>query len=250
MDQREKEIDWILEEKYDGEKSRAFYADLERLENGEPVDYIIGYRPFLDCAIDLSYRPLIPREETEFLTNRAIQALRGKFGRGLHVLDIFAGSGCIGLAILAHLRYSQVDFSDISPDAIIQIHKNARINGLIGARAKIFESNMFAELPEKKYDCIFANPPYISEQNYASLDESVKNFEPREALLAHDEGLFFLKKFLAEAPYWLAKSGYLFVEFDTPQKDEIEHFIDESRWKYKFWHDQFDQPRWLVLEKK
>src|SRR5690606_26669366 len=97
------EEQWLLEEKYAGAESEAFRADLKRLTGGEPLGYVIGHVPFLDCRIHLDSHPLIPRPETEYWVEKAMVAIKevagGPEARPLHVLDLCAGSGCIGVAV-------------------------------------------------------------------------------------------------------------------------------------------------------
>ena len=153
---------WLIRDKYGGEEvvsrvtrsdfaRRQFLknieADFDRLEAGEPIDYVIGWREFLGCKIDLSSRPLIPREETEFwvgevLRDRfsctcpskpwrsgdemgsrkteatcevAFSSTKNDFSRPLRVLDLFSGSGCIGLAVLKNIPNAKVTFGEKDP---------------------------------------------------------------------------------------------------------------------------------------
>jgi release factor glutamine methyltransferase len=101
------EIKWLLEEKYQGEKSEAFFSDCKRLALGEPLAYIIGYSPFMNCKIWLDNKPLIPRPETEYWVNEAIDTIKNNatLSLGLEItspkiLDMCAGSGCIGVSLL------------------------------------------------------------------------------------------------------------------------------------------------------
>src|SRR5512138_3415194 len=96
-----REEEWLLKEKWNGEKSEGFFADCQRLRDGEPLAYVIGHTPFLNTIIYLDSKPLIPRVETEFWVEKAIMEIQD-FSRGqtlgtVQVLDVCAGSGCIGV---------------------------------------------------------------------------------------------------------------------------------------------------------
>ncbi|MEM9336764.1 MAG: hypothetical protein AAGA35_02840 [Patescibacteria group bacterium] len=104
---------WLLEEKYNGEESDEFLADVKRLKNGEPLAYVIGWIPFLDCQIWLDSHPLIPRPETEFWTERAITSIIGLSAltpHPVHILDLCAGSGCVGTIVATSLPVARFDF--------------------------------------------------------------------------------------------------------------------------------------------
>ncbi|HET8575107.1 MAG TPA: peptide chain release factor N(5)-glutamine methyltransferase [Candidatus Paceibacterota bacterium] len=241
---------WLLREKYHGQETEKFFVDVSRLENGEPVDYVIGSRPFLDCNIDLSYRPLIPREETEFWVKNAISKIKEKTpqNQSINILDIFSGSGCIGIALLKHLPLAQVDFADFSTDAIQQIQNNLEKNKITKDRTEIFHSDVFKDIPPKHYDFIFANPPYIPEKNFESLDISVRDFEPTEALVGGEDGLFFIRKLIDAAPSFLTPGGKLFIEFDTEQKNQIKKILQKlPHFSYHFEKDQFGLFRTVQL---
>ncbi len=239
-----KEKEWLLREKHNGQETPEFLEDMKRLESGEPIDYLIGFFDFLGCRIDLSYRPLIPRAETEWWVEQAIPNGGHQMFKG-SILDVFAGSGCIGIALLKHLPHATVDFGEKESGFAAQIEKNITLNSVDPKRARVFTSDVFANIPPKKYDFIFANPPYISRAKIEAVQKSVLEHEPSSALFAEDDGLFYIKKLLAEAPRLLAPHGKLFIEFDSWQKEEIEKLITTSPFHAEFWRDQFD--RWRVV---
>lgn len=223
----QKEISWLLKEKYNGSPSEKFYKDVVRLKAGEPVDYVIGFAEFLGCKIDLSKRPLIPRVETEYWVREAIKEMKGR-----RILDMFAGSGCIGIAILRHVKNAKVDFAD----------KHKYFNS-----PNFIKSDIFSNI-RGKYDYIFANPPYIPKTRKKKLPKSVVNFEPKQALFGGKNGLYFIKRFLCQARAHLNKNGKIFIEFDSPQKKEIEKLIKKFGYKnFQFHHDQFGKWRWVAI---
>src|SRR3990167_81630 len=152
---------WLLRDKYHGYLTENFFYDIYRIKMGEPIDYVIGWLPFLGCRIDLSFRPFIPRTETEFWTKNAIEDAKLRFrNRAIKVLDIFAGSGSIGIATLKHILRVKVDFAEIDKNFCQQIEKNLVLNQIVLDRSRIICSDIFSDICGK-YDLILANPPYV-----------------------------------------------------------------------------------------
>lgn len=239
-------IHWILQEKYKGRITDFAKKDIERLKAGEPVDYLIGFVNFLDCKIDLSKKPLIPRIETEYWTDIAIKGLK-KQNRKLKILDMFAGSGCIGISIIRHVKKSKVIFSDYQKNCIEQIKINCRINNIRPKRYKIIQSDIFKSI-KGKFDYIFANPPYIAIKRKNEIQKSVLKYEPKIALFGGKDGLSYIRKFLAKAKNFLSNNGKILMEFDYVQKKKIEYIINKSKYKkYQFFKDQYDKWRYVII---
>ena len=153
----------------------------------------------------------------------------------IQILDIFSGSGCIGLGVLKNLQNSKVDFAELDKNYIKQIQKNVILNKISKNRYNIFQSNVFDNIPAKKYNTILANPPYIPKSQISQVQNSVLEYENHNTLFANDDGLFFIKKLISEAPKYLKKMGELWIEFDSSQKNQIEEILKkEKREKYKF----------------
>lgn len=247
----ENEKKWLLDEKYNGEKCFAFFTDLEKLKNGEPLAYLIGNQPFLNCKINLEFKPLIPRPETEFWVNDFIKKELKNKQEKREILDIFSGSGCIGISVLKNTKNNFIDFAEIKPNFIKQIQKNLDINSVDKKIYNIFRSNIFKDIPKKKYDYILANPPYIPKNK--KIDDSVKKFEDYNSLFAKGNGLYFVKKIILNGKSFLKKDGGVFIEFDETSKNDIEKFLIENKKKikiknYVFKKDQFNNWRILILK--
>lgn len=264
-----KEIKWLLNEKYSGKETPKYFADLKRLEAGEPLAYVIGWVDFLGCRIDLSMRPLIPRPETEFWVEKAISAIQTNYhsfsdrqnygsskngavtgGRGatVKILDLFSGSGCIGVALLKHLPNAVVDFGEKDPRLCKQIKKNLTLNNIDPARACVTATDVFSRI-SGTYDLILANPPYIDPSYKFTVQDSVLVHEPHRALFAKDNGLFFIKKLLGEASSHLYPNGTMCVEFGHSQKSAIAKLAQSMGWKSKFMKDQFGRWRAVVCSR-
>ena len=252
-------ITWLINEKYGGKMDKMAFADIARLRAGEPVDYVIGYKKFLGCKIDLRYKPLIPRDETEFWVQQVIKEIGTSDVPKLwdigspEVLDMFAGSGCIGIAVLKNVLDSHCDFVDIDENCLKQIELNLKINKILKHRYRIIKSDVFHLLStlgvdSRWYDCIFANPPYINRKDTKKVQKSALFFEPKKALFARDNGLFLIKKFFRQAKGYLAKKGKIYMEFGQSQKIDIERILKKFGYQdYKFYKDQFGKWRYVEI---
>jgi len=252
----QKEIKWLLKENYNWtdadfilnkrSPSPIEMSDIARIEQGEPVAYVIGKTEFLECTIDLSLKPLIPRPETEYWVGSVLGSdpLRGS-DPYTKILDLCCGSGCIGIAILKRFPKAHVDFVDIDSNALKQTEINLKLNQ-ISIRddpfqgSSLIRSNLFSNLKGKKYDFIFCNPPYVNSNG--EFDENLK-FEPKTALFAKDNGMFFIKKILKEFTDYLKPNGTLFLEFGSEQKDLIQAIQNNC----VFYKDQYDRWRYLTV---
>lgn len=250
----DKEINWLLREKYNGKITKATKKDIKKLKMGEPLDYVIGFTEFLGCKIDVSKRPLIPRPETEYWTEKVIHEIGNpsacftRSGQNLRILDIFAGSGCIGIALLKRCKNSKLVFADSENNYVEQIKINCKINDILKNRYKIVNSDIFENI-KGKFDYIFANPPYIPIKRKNKIQKSVLNYEPASALFGGGDGLLYIRKFLADAKNFLKPNGVIYMEFDSLQKKDIEKLLKKFNYKkYEFFKDQYGKYRYLMAK--
>jgi len=248
--QKQKEKDWIIKEKYEGKETLELKSDLKRLDAGEPVAYIIGYVDFLSCKIDLSTKPLIPRPETEYWVEQTITTIKKDKKVNPNCLDIFSGSGCVGIAVLKNIPNSKVIFAEKSTKFCKQIEKNLELNGIAKDRYRVVRANIFRPLKNEtfseKFDYILANPPYIPEERKDKLDKSVIDWEPQEALFAKDGGLLIIKRFLSEAKDHLNLDGQIWLEFDISQNLIIKDLLSEEGFIDVVFHkDQYSRWRFV-----
>lgn len=205
-------------------------------------------KKFLNCKTELLRNVFKPRIETEFWVGKAIketQRTTNNDQRTIKVLDVFTGTGCIGIAVLKNIKNALVDFVDISKDAISQIKINLKLNGIPKNRYKIYQSNLFENLKNRRYDLIFANPPYVALDRIQEVQKEVLQKEPLAALFGGKDGMFWIKKFLKEIKKHLNKKGVVFMEFDPLQKEEVERILKKEGFKFQFRKDQFKKYRWL-----
>ncbi|OGZ23284.1 MAG: hypothetical protein A3A08_00645 [Candidatus Nealsonbacteria bacterium RIFCSPLOWO2_01_FULL_41_9] len=204
---------------------------------------------FLNCQIDLSKWNFMPRAETEFWVGKVLKKLSfPKEAKLLKILDIFSGSGCIGIAILRACpeQCRRVDFADVDEKAIKQIKINLKLNKINLGRYKIYKSDLFKNLPKKNYDYIFANPPYVATERIREVQPQVLKYEPGGALFGGKKGLIYIRKFLKEAKNFLTGQGFIFLEFSPEQKEEIEKILLQEKYKKcLFFKDQFKKYRFL-----
>lgn len=221
----QQERDLLIRDKYNGDVSIDLTKDLDRLEEGEPLAYVIGWVPFMGLHIDLDSHPLIPRPETEAWTEDLIKHLEERFGNNpFTLLDLCAGSGAIGLTVLKRFPAARVRFSELMGAHVALIRKNLEVNGLDAARATVHESDLFEAFPEdQRFDIIVTNPPYVPDTRV--LEESVTGFEPPEALYAGPDGLSLIRRIADEASGRLEPGGELWMECDIANIEEAKTLL-------------------------
>lgn len=199
---------------------------LKQYKKGKPLQYIVGTAPFYDLTLKVNENVLIPRFETEYLTEKTINYSKKLFQNKINILDIGTGSGAIAIALKKHLN-SNVTASDISLDALKLAKENAKQNNV---EITFIHSNIFENIKEK-YDIIISNPPYIAYDE--EVEEIVKNNEPHLALYADDNGLYFYKEIIKSSQKYLNKKSILAFEIGMTQgnylKEYANHYFPNSQ---------------------
>ena len=193
-------------------QSQQYTALVARRSAGEPVAYITGRREFYGRDFAVTPAVLIPRPETELLVELALQ--RMSTPTVYRVLDLGAGSGCIGITIAAERLQSQVTLVDAS-EAALEI---ARANAARWASANttLLHSNWYKAIAAERYDVIVANPPYVAGGD-PHLAQGDLRFEPQSALIGGADGLDDIRRIVAGAPAHLTSGGWLLFEHGHDQ---------------------------------
>lgn len=187
---------------------------LERLKNGEPVQYIVGNVDFYGYELDINKNVLIPRFETEELVSRTINYINKYLNKKVDILDIGTGSGCIPIVLKDKLN-SNVDAVDISNDALEVAKSNSKKYNL---DINFIQSDVFSNV-NKKYDVIISNPPYIDINE--EIMDLVYNNEPHLALFADNKGLYFYEKIIKESSNYLNDKFIMAFEIGYMQGNDI-----------------------------
>lgn len=198
-----------------------------RLE-GEPVAYIIGEWEFYGLSLDVNREVLIPRMDTEVLAEQAILGARS-VGEGCRVLDLCAGSGCVGLAVAANVPGCKVVLADNSEGALRVCRQNIRRCGLAERVICAYADAKLPPLPALwDFDVIACNPPYIPTADILTLDGSVKNYEPHEALDGGVDGLDFYRAVSSKWKGALRLGGKLLFEVGAGQSSDVEALLSQN----------------------
>ena len=211
---------------YASDEVEAKVAELmnRRLE-GEPVAYLIGEWEFYGLPLDISRDVLIPRADTEVLAEQAILAARAA-GEGARVLDLCAGSGCVGLAVAANAPQCRTVLADVSEEALKICRQNIRRNDL-NARVTCVQADA-RQAPSSvlwDFDVIASNPPYIPTRDIDGLDSSVRDYEPHLALDGGDDGLDFYRDIAEKWRTALRLGGVLLFEVGIGQAADVEQIL-------------------------
>ena len=235
----------VLQEKYGGAPSDAFRADCARIEAFEPWQYVLGYADFLGCRIDLSRRPMVPRDETAFWVERVIGEWRD--AGSIRALDLYAGSGNIGIALLKHLPRARVSFNELDGSLLPQIARSLEINGIDASRAALIAGDSLENIVGT-FDVICANPPYVDPAGIADIDPEMR-YEPHIAFFGSEDGFAQHRELIREGKKYLTPRGALYVECDMTQAEELKKALAATDWRYEFWNDPYGNEGVMVLRR-
>lgn len=203
--------------------SEKLEEGLKRLANGEPVQYIVGNVNFYGLEIDIDNRVLIPRFDTEELVEHVTKLVNKYYNGKANIIDLGTGSGCISLSLKNNLPNSNIIGVDISSDALIVAnHNKYKLN----IDVTFIEGDMLDNINDK-FDVIVSNPPYLSKEN-SYVEDIVDNNEPKIALYADNDGLYFYEKILSTCKKNLNKKYIIAFEMDEFQGE----YIKQMAYKY------------------
>lgn len=204
------------------EKSR-YEEYIEKRESHVPLQYITGEQEFMGLSFKVNENVLIPRQDTEILTEEALRELSD----GMDVLDMCTGSGCILLSLLNYTNDCHGVGVDISEKALEVAEEN---NRRLGKDAVFMQSNLFEKV-EGKFDMIVSNPPYIPSDVIPTLMEEVKTYEPMSALDGKEDGLYFYREIVKQAGEHLNRGGKLFFEIGCEQAEDVSKLLADAGYK-------------------
>ena len=204
------------DENVEEEKVKEFFQAVEKLENKIPLEYITKKREFMKLNFYVDENVLIPRPDTEILTEEVIK--KCKKGK---ILDLCTGSGAIAVSLAKYIPESKVTATDISKNALKIAKKNAIENKV---EVTFIESDLFDNIQEREWDAIVSNPPYIETDIINTLQPEVQK-EPVIALDGGSDGLDFYRKIILNAQNYLKKDGLLALEIGYNQAKDVTQLL-------------------------
>ena len=218
-----------------------FRDALAQVERGVPFPYAVGRVGFRSLDLLSDARALIPRPETEGLVDLVLEHAQGGV-----VADVGTGCGCIALALATEGHFDRVIAVERSAAATALARENVALVQP-GTPVEIREGDLLVPLVGRRYRAIVANPPYLTENEYAELAPSVREFEPRDALVSGADGLAATRRLLAGAAPLLEPAGVLALEIDERRGPEVRAIAREHGWARLDVHDDiFGRPRYVL----
>jgi len=206
-----------------------------------PIAYLIGKKEFFSLEFEVSPAVLIPRPETELLAQQVIEYCRSRSQQRYDLFELGTGSGCVAIAVCKYVATAYCVASDISPEVLEVAGRNVRRHGL-EERVRLVHADRLALpdglVPAEGFDVVFANPPYVSESEWSALPRTIRQFEPKLALVAGPEGLDFYEALAGGAPAILKPGGALFVEIGCGQADKVRSLFEAGQFEHvQTWRD-------------
>ena len=223
-------------------KITNFIGLIDRRLKGEPLSQITGNRYFWKDEFYVNRNVLDPRPESELI----VEIGKNFLFDGVKVLDVGAGSGCIGLSLKRENPNINITLSDISKSAILVMKKNAKT---LKMNCEFINSNLFKNIKDR-FDLIVCNLPYIKTSHLMSLPQDVILFEPHQALIGGDDGLGLIFDFLDNVSFYLTMKGVFIIEIGIQQIDLIIKKLNDLNYQnYKVFNDTNGISRTVCVQK-
>ena len=220
----------------------AFVRLCEKRKSGCPLAHILGEKEFYSLPFFVNEHTLIPRPDTELLVEWAIEK-----AEGARVLDLCAGSGCIGISVAKNRHIKSLTFADISLPALEVCKKNTLRHDV---EADFLQLDILeCELPAS-YDLILSNPPYIETDVIKTLEKDVRDFEPLSALDGGSDGLIFYPVIAEKAFRALSEGGWLGLEIGYNQGEAVADILSPLFENIDILYDLGKNARCIIGRKK
>ena len=228
-----------------------FRETVKRRAAGEPVAYLVGHKEFYSLSLEVTRDTLIPRPETEYLVVESLDLL-AKMGHrdDLSVCDVGTGSGAIAVAIAKNAPKCRVTAVDLSPEALDVARRNAETHG-VSSRITFAISDLLEKFPETSlFDLVVSNPPYVSESEFPQMPADVRNYEPKLALVAGEDGMAILRELATQTISRLREGGHLLMELSPMISGQVAEMLQQQGWRdVRILRDQAGQERIAVARR-
>lgn len=235
-----------MHEPITAEDQKQIDEDMAKLLAHYPPQYLIGSEVFLDYRFKVTPDTLIPRPETEELVEKCLKLTQKQANQALKVVDVGTGTGAIAISLKDKRPTWQVSAVDLSSAALEVAKENAQ---QIGVALEFILSDCLDEVVGP-IDILISNPPYISKDEYELMDVSVREFEPKMALFAENNGLAIYEKLAKQAQSKLAKDGKIFLEIGFMQGSAVKELFRAAfpKKQVSIHKDLFGNDRMIVVE--
>lgn len=212
---------WIIshgEETVSADLSEQFNQMVSERIKGKPLSYIIGSQNFMGWTLLADERALIPRPETEQLTEQLVRYIKKEKLSAGRFLEIGTGSGAISIALKKFFPDSQVTATDVSEEALELAEENAK---RLKVDINFLQSDLFQNVDKEPYDVVVANLPYVPTEKLDFVSDQILDWEPMIAIEAGSDGLQFIRPFLSKLPEYLSKTGIAAIEMWHTHSQEV-----------------------------
>jgi release factor glutamine methyltransferase len=228
----------------DGRVIARFLRAIERRARGEPLPYVTGIAGFRHLSLRSDRRALIPRPETEGLVDLLLQRVRSGVAA-----DVGTGSGCLALSLALEGSFSAVVGIDRSRDALALAGENAA-HQVTRAPVFLVEGDLCRPLGRNAVDALVSNPPYLTADEHAALDPSVREWEPALALVGGNGGMEITRRLLDEGREVVRPGGWVALEVDCTRAALAADLASERGWENVSIHqDLFGRERYLLARR-